>query len=193
MNAQGYLEQTGDAVKQLIRAGSEYEQILADRITPLQEPDELQLKEYMAAAEEYFGLQFSQAALCGSILQVAFMALDLFSANTTISPDCVDLVGTSVKAVKFSLGRRVHGIPIGLLIYAGRNQYNHWDDESFDYPTTQVFRALMQAYYDNPLFDMAFELNYPARTTKSHYIVRGELGWRDYDRYQRDMKELFGL
>ena len=193
MNAQGYVEQTSDAVKQLIRAAAQYEQILAGRITPLQSPNELQLKEYMAAAEEYFGLSFSQAALCGSILQVAFMGLELYSTNTTISPDCVDLVGTTQKAVKFCVGRRVHNIPVGLLIYAGRNQYNHWDEETFYHPTTQVFRALIQAYYDNPLFDMAYELNYPARTTKSHYIVMGELRWQNYDRYEADMKELLGL
>ena len=188
MNAEGYLAQTKDAVQQLISAAVRYEEILAGEIPPSQAKEQSQVERYMAAAEEYFGLQFSQATLCGSILQVAFMGIDLFSENTVIPPDCSNLVRPiDTKAIKFCIGRPVHSIPIGLLVYAGRNQYNHWDDKTFDFPTTEVFEALIDAYRENSFFDMAYELNYPERTIKSNYIVLGELGWGDYDSFYRDM------
>ena len=193
MSAEIYLQQTEDAVRQLIQAAIRYEQILAGHISPLHTKDQAQIQKYVEAAGEYFGLQFSQGTLCGSILQVAFMGIDLYSVNTTVPDDCSNLIGTSKKAVKFCVGGRVHGIPSGLLIYAGRNQYNHWDDKAFDYPTSQVFGALITFYYDNPLFDMAYELNYPERTVKSNHIVLGELGWNSYEKYYHDMRELLAL
>jgi len=193
MSAENYLQQTEDAIQQLIQATIRYEQILAGQVSPLHAKDQTQIQSYLKAAEEYFGLQFSQGTLCGSILQVAFMGIDLYSENTNVPDDCSNLIGTNKKAIKFCVGRRIHGIPSGLLIYAGRNQYNHWDDKSFDFPTTQVFTALINFYYDNPLFDMAYELNYPDRTVKSNHIVLGELGWNKYERYFQDMKELLAL
>ena len=84
----------------------------------------------------------------------------------------------------------MHGIPIGLIVYAGRIQFNHWDDESFDYPTTQVFSALLHAYCENTLFDMAYELQYPARTIKANHLVLNELKWRTYGQYIADMRAL---
>ncbi len=146
---------------------------------------------YMSAATTYFGRSFSEATLCGSVLQVAFMGLFLFSKNADIPDDCNTLVkGTNEKAIRFCAGRRVHGIPIGLLIYAGRNQFNHWDDEAFDYPTTQVFGALLTSHYNNPLFDMAYELNYPARTLKANHVVLNELRWTSFAAYEADMRAL---
>ena len=111
MSAENYLQQTEDAVQQLIQVAIRYEQILAGHISPIHATDQTQIQNYLAAAEEYFGLQFSQGTLCGSILQVAYMGIDLYSANTTVPDDCSDLIGTNKKAVKFCIGRRVHGIP----------------------------------------------------------------------------------
>lgn len=147
----------------------------------------------MERAELYFARSFSEAALCGSTLQVAFMGLFRFSGNTTIPPDCTGLVRpANVKALRFCVGRRVHAVPIGLLIYAARNQFNHWEDESFDVPTTSVFDALKAAHMNNPLFDMAYELNYPFRTLKANHVVLNELRWNTYQAYEADMRSLLG-
>lgn len=123
------------------------------------------------------------------------MGIYLFSQNTTIPASCTNLVTPPnkkpiQKAIKFCVGRLVHDIPIGLIVYAGRNQFNHWDDKSFDFPTTQVFQALLNAYYENPLFDMAYELNYPERTIKANHLVLNELRWRNYEGYITDMTAL---
>ena len=145
----------------------------------------------MHLAEEYFGASLSEATLCGSVLHVAFMGILLFSKNGTVPAHSSKLVNPeNSKAVRFCVGRLMHGIPIGLIVYAGRNQFNHWDDESFDYPTTQVFSALLHAYCENTLFDMAYELQYPARTIKANHLMLNELKWRTYGQYIADMRAL---
>jgi len=167
-----------------------YESLLDGVIPPSHATSMDEVNRYLEVAEKYFGYSYSESTLCGSVLQVAFMGIYLFSQNTTIPDNCTNFVKPNQKAVKFCVGRLVHNIPIGLVVYAGRNQFNHWDDESFDFPTSQVFNALLMAYYENPLFDMAYELNYPERTIKANHLVLNELHWTSYDRYLTDMETL---
>jgi hypothetical protein len=188
-----YLKDTEHATRHLFAGVNQCESLLRGLTPPSEARTMDEVRRYMEAAEAYFGRSFSEATLCGSILQVAFVGVFLFSRNTAIPDDCATLVkATNQKAVRFCMGRRVHGVPVGLLIYAGRNQFNHWDDEAFDSPTTAVFGALMAAHYDNPLFDLAYEMNYPARTLKANHIVLNELRWRVYDEYEADMRSLLG-
>ncbi len=150
------------------------------------------------ASQAYAGRFFSEATLCGSILQLAFMGLYLFPKNDTIPEDCKTLVkpltneSPKNKAIQFCVGRRVHNIPIGLLIYAGRNQFNHWDDKSFNFSTTQVFDALRRTHNNNPFFDMAYELNFTSRVVKANHIVLNELRWNSYEAYEADMRAMLG-
>lgn len=190
-----YLSDTEHAVRHLFEAIDYYESLLVGVTPPSQATGMDQVTRYIELAEKYFGYSFSEAALCGSILQVAFMGIYLFSQNTIIPASCTNLVTPPnkkpiQKAIKFCVGRLLHDIPIGLIVYAGRNQFNHWDDKSFDFPTTQVFQALLNAYYENPLFDMAYELNYPERTIKANHLVLNELHWRNYEGYITDMTAL---
>ncbi|MCK4436113.1 hypothetical protein KAU87_04805, partial [Candidatus Bathyarchaeota archaeon] len=80
---------------------------------------------------------------------------------------------------------------IGLLIYAGRIQYNHWEEGK---PTNEVakriFDELVAAYYDNSHFDMVYVLDYPSPRPVSNYVLRLELGWRTYEDYESDMTSM---
>lgn len=191
MDPGSYLSETEHAVRQLFDAIDYYERLLVGVTPPSQATIEDEVTRYLRLAEKYFGYSFSEATLCGSILQVAFMGIFLFPKNSTIPVHCSDLVKCeNQKAIPFCIGRLVNGIPIGLIVYAGRNQFNHWDAETFDPPTTAVFRTLLKAHYDNPFFDMAYELNYPKRTIKANHLVRNELRWRTYDEYVADMRDL---
>ncbi|HKA77223.1 MAG TPA: hypothetical protein VKD19_08960 [Pseudolabrys sp.] len=188
-----YLEQTEFAVRHALRGIAQCENLIRGLTPPSQARSEDDVKRHMERTKLYFGRSFSEASLCGLMLQVAFMGIDLYSGNDTIPADCSGLLGSSRKAIRFCIGRRVHGIPTGLLIYAARNQFNHWDDESFDVPTSQVFEALMVAHMDNPLFDMAYSMNYPYRTLKAAHVVLNELRWTSYEEYDADMKNLLGV
>ena len=188
---ESYLSETEHAVRHLFSAIDFYENLLVGVTPPSQAANMDQVTRYLELAEKYFGYSFSESTLCGSILQVAFMGVFLFSKNSEIPAHYTGLVKPdNRKAVPFCIGRVVHDIPIGLIVYAGRNQFNHWGDETFDFPTTQVFRVLWRAYYENPFFDMAYEMNYPARTTKANYLVINELCWRTYEQYVTDMRAM---
>jgi hypothetical protein len=193
-DAQAYLKNTEAAVRHLLTGIDQYEGLLRGLVPPSRARTKDEVAWYMAAAEAYFGCEFPEATLSAAILQVAFTAFLLFSQNDVIPDDCTALVGpTNTKAIRFCVGRRIHGIPAGLLVYAGRNQSSHWDDETFDFPTSQVFGSLLAAHYDNPLFDLAYELNWPGRTLKAHHIVLGELRWTSYEAYEADVRGALGI
>lgn len=190
-NPESYLIDTEHAVRHIFTGIDYYEKLLAGVTPPSQAKSINEVKCYMELSKSYFGYSMSEATLCGAVLQIAFMGVFLFSNNKVIPANFSGLIKPeNKKAISFCNGRLVHNIPIGLVIYAGRNQFNHWDDESFDYPTTKVFEALLLAHYDNPLFDLAYELGFPARTIKANHLVLNELKWRNYEQYNMDMKSL---
>ncbi|MGB2585692.1 MAG: hypothetical protein WBC72_06065 [Pseudolabrys sp.] len=83
-----------------------------------------------------------------------------------------------------------HGIPAGLIIFAGRNQYNHWD-EDWSHPTTkEIFDALSRAFWNIPSSDLAFDLSNPTIPIYAHEILVTALGWDSYEKYLGEMTEL---
>lgn len=191
MNAKDYLVQTEHVVRHLFDGLNYYESVLDGLIPPSQSQDMADIKKYVERARVYFGHSFSEAILCGSILQIAFMGIYKFSDNSEIPSSSRAIVtNKNSPAIRFCIGREIHGLPIGMIIYAARNQYNHWDEENFNQPTTEVFKTLYRAYLNNQFFDMAYDLNYPARTVKANHIVLSELQWRSYADYHKDMNAL---
>jgi hypothetical protein len=142
---------------------------------------------------DFLSLEVARASLAGSILQIAYMALKIYSKNIKVTTEESELFGITEGSnfTKFCVGRKVHDIPIGLLVYAGRIHYNHWDEgEPTGSIAKNVFNHLYLAYADNLTFDMAYDLNYPAPRPLAHYILRLELKWANYDDYLHDMKSL---
>jgi hypothetical protein len=77
------------------------------------------LDRYLELAGKYFDLKFSEAMFAGAILQVAYIAIRLYSRNASIPANCSALVRPSQKsAIPFCIGRDLHGIPTGLIVYA---------------------------------------------------------------------------
>lgn len=149
------------------------------------------LNRYLQLAGKYFELKFSEAMFAGAILQIAYMAIRLYSQNRSIPANCAQLVPSSYKpAIPFCIGADRHGIPIGLIIYAARNQYNHWDDEEPREVTKHVFHALSAAFNHNMLADLAFELSNPTINVYANEVLLTALGWRSYDTYRTEMRAL---
>ncbi len=148
-------------------------------------------KEYLHELIASHKLDFAKATLCGSIIQVAYKAIDQYSENEAIPPECAALhVSPATTAVKFSVGRHIHGIPLGLLVYAARIQYNHWDEGT---PTNRVamavFHKLKSHYLSDCMFDMAYEIDWPEPHPVSHHVLLHELCWMTYEEYFQDMQE----
>lgn len=111
------------------------------------DPLSREFKGRMQALKTFLTSDFARALLAGSILQIAYMGIEMFSRNKSIPRQCDWIVKhdnkTNKKAVAFSVGRpvpdqqivecysfgpRAQQIPLGLVVYAGRNQYCHWYD-----------------------------------------------------------------
>lgn len=95
-----------------------------------------------ADQREFVAESFAQAVLCGAVLQVAAKAIEMYSVNATIPPEWQAALSKDKKSVKFCYGRPVRGIPLGLIIYAGRNQHTHFEDKKLREPSRTVFERL---------------------------------------------------
>jgi hypothetical protein len=137
--------------------------------------------------DEYLAKYMGHASICGSILQMAHMGISQFS-KCCAPCDCL-----SGKHKKFGVGRKVRELPIGLIIYAGRNQYNHWDESPRE-ATKCIFNKLAdrEVEYQGELLsftDSSFDIECEFLEIYSHNIL-GLIKWRTYEDYKKDMIDM---
>ena len=199
---EAYFRDTEPAVRHMFEALHEYDALTvppslgkyADQrgvVTMSQE----QVVGYMKELSSSLGLDFAKATLCGSIAQVAYVALKQYSENEVVDDACAALaVAQASSTAKFCVGRRVLGIPVGLLVYTARVQYNHWEEGTPKSPVPKaVLDALHQHYANDPTFDMAYVLEWPSPRPVAHHILRHELSWMSYGDYINDMRQALKL
>ena len=119
------------------------------------------LKTYDKNVKKYFGFAISKAVLSGAILQIAFTGMKLHARKCKKIPAPCKAIfkgKEASEAKNFCIGRLIYGIPIGLIIYAGRNQYSHMEDKKYKEITARVFNHLTcfgtDGKYRNPQFDL---------------------------------------
>lgn len=158
---------------------------------PLSDQEKVDLDRYLDRARQYFDLKFSEATFCGSILQVAFMGIRLCPQNTSVPENCKEIVSADKNCLPFCIGREICGLPVGLIIYAGRNQYNHWNEGGdLRKANRMVFDALALAHANDQLRDLAYDLGNPTITVYASELVLGILIWTTYDAYLAEMTNL---
>lgn len=198
MSAEGHLDAIEPAARHMFAALAEYDSMpLPDifdyvgdygivRMTPAEN------QEFMRQVTEFMDLDHARAITAGSILQVAYSAIRRYSKNKSLPQVAIDVgVTKGHVAEPFCIGRIMHDLPIGLLIYAGRIQYNHWQEgEPWNQVAKEVLRRLYYVHSQNPLFDLAYDLEYPAPRPISHYIVRLELGWDGIEAFDADFRQM---
>ena len=151
------------------------------------------LDRYLQLAGTYFELKLSEAMFAGGILQMAYMAIRLYSKNCAIPESCTDIVRPNQKgALPFCIGREEYGLPLGLIIYAGRNQFSHWDDETPHDITKSIFDKLSFSFIDNPLSDLAFSLANPSINVYASELLQVALKWGSYEKYVSELEALLG-
>ena len=130
----------------------------------------------------------------GGILQLAATAIFIFSKNDVIPSDCEDLlegikIPTGVR--NFPIGKREKGIPEGLLIYVGRNQYAHWEDTKLHPISERVFEVLNAWYNENSTMDdLAFSRGSTQKKIFADNFLFKELNWKNYGDYVIGMRRL---
>jgi hypothetical protein len=195
---QTYFEETEQAVRHLFSGMDYYDSIkppaiaqYADETGTIKMSKE-EAESLMRISQESMALMFSRATLAGSILQVAFLCIKLFSNNDLIPCKYESFrIKPGSTSIRFCVGREVNNIPIGLLIYSGRIQYNHWDEGVLTNEVAMnIFNQLYISYLENPILDLIYDLDFPEPEPKSHYIVRHELKWKSYTDYIHDMQSM---
>ncbi len=161
-------------------------------LPPTTPEEKARLDRCLELQDKYFELKISEAMFAGSILQAAYMAIWLYRPKSSIPMTFAHLVKPSKLAARFCTGKERHGVPTGLIIYAARNQYNHWgEDENLHELNQLVFAMLDKAFSNDPFADLAFDLGNPTINIYANEVLFTALRWNTYDTYLAEMSELF--
>ena len=144
------------------------------------------------AEREFIGEAFALDTLCGSILQVASKALELYGSNDTV-PSSLPATLRPHHA-KFCVGRAIRTVPLGLVVYAARNQHTHFNDNALLEPSASVFHLLATAHgygKGQLVVDPAFDLKNESLISFASNVT-SLIGWRSYEKYYADMRAMLG-
>lgn len=211
-----YLSQTEHAIRNFFECLKHYRQIGKQSVPPFgtfnystEQEFERKFREWReqpeialahekadAAREEFRGMLFSMHVVSGSILQIAYKALNLYVNNEELDEQFAYLIdgcsrGLIKRAKQFGIGREIRNVPLGLIIAAGRNQYNHLEEgPEIDTLNRNVFNALASNHnYGEGIIDPGFNLAQPNLISYSSNIIH-ILGWDSFDAYSADMQAL---
>ncbi len=143
-----------------------------------------------ADQREFAAESFAQAVLCGAVLQVAAKAIEMYSASTIVPSEWKSVIGKNRNAANFCCGRSIRGVPLGLVIYAGRNQHIHFQDKKLIAPSNTVFEHLATSNncgYEVTYCDPAFNLMNDRLVSFASNITE-LIGWGTYDSYSQDIQ-----
>jgi hypothetical protein len=159
--SQEFIERTQSAVESLFIGIDSYLHILRRALPPVlvgtyssetEHEDALErwMNENADAIEAGFQEQrafmsekYALTVLCESLLQVACAAIRLYSKNRSIPDEFLGIAKDS--HAPFCIGRRVREVPIGLIVLAARNQYNHIEDHKLHILSSTVLSGLRQS------------------------------------------------
>ncbi len=210
-SANEYIAKTESAVRKLLDGVDTYLQVLRDSPVPIfitstpigpafvTEFEAWQVKNRAqndAAAEtrrKFLAESFALDTLCGALLQIAQKALECYSGNAFVPPSLAAVVKAGT--AKYCVGRLVRGLPLGIIIYAARNQHAHFNEGSLNEPSATVFEQLTTAHEHAATVafrDQAFDLQNPGVVSYAANVT-ALIGWRDYDAYYADLRAMLGI
>lgn len=152
-----------------------------------------QLKAAQEDRKQFIAESFALGTLCGAILQVAEKALELYGSNKTI-PSGLPATLKPYHA-KFCVGRTIRTLPLGLIVYAARNQHTHFNEDELKAPSKSVFDVLATAHgycAGQGIVDTTFDLNNPNLLSFASNVT-ALIKWRSYDAYLSDMRSMLGV
>lgn len=207
--AEDYLKRTDSAVRHLFDAVGNYIGIMKLGIHPIfvsglppgPEQDAQyaawriehaeELAEAKIARQAYREERFALDTICGAILQIAGKGLEIYSENTKIPDAWKDRI--TPKLAKFAVGREVRNVPLGLVVYASRNQHTHFNDRELHSVSARIFESLAAAHgLDSATRDPAFDLANAALDSYASNVT-ALINWRDFLQYQQDMRCMLGI
>lgn len=184
--ADEYINDSCLAVSKLMKTLSSFEQEIMNsfaRMTKTSDPTE-----QTNQVKNIFSQFIPRDAIAGAMLQIAFMSMRHFPKTGKKNETVVFLEGRVNETIRSKkpysypishcVGREIIGIPIGLLIFAARNQYNHQDEPAnrLQYCNRIIFEALDRSLGKIGTTGLGFNL-YSEKPTMYAYSVVMLLGW----------------
>ena len=205
--ARSYLERTKPAAEGLFKLlnGYDWDKMRAFvELTRVRTLEELNVRKGAFEATDV-----AREVIAGSILQLAYFAIDKFVVFAGKSAGALHfesemnrllhesskprIKGSFSLPEKFCVGREIGDLPLGMLVFAGRNQYNHYDEERLNVVNEVIFNALHQMWPE-PVNGRSFNL-YEGNRFRS-FSVLCALGWvandagTGYGPYSKDLSEV---
>lgn len=206
-SALSYLERTKPAAEGLFKLlnGYGWEKMRAFvELTKVRTREELD-----ARKGDFEATDVAREVIAGSILQLAYFAIDAFAVFEGKSAGALHfesemnrllrefsrprMKGPFSLPEKFCVGRDIGELPLGMLVFAGRNQYNHYGDDRLNVVNEVIFNALHQMFPE-PGNGRSFNL-YEGKRFRSYSILCA-LGWvandagTGYGPYSRDLHHI---
>ena len=160
--------------------------------------------------DSFSSINIAREVVAGSILQIAYVAISRYSEPQGKSESAVHFESEINRLIrdypelkprtdkvelplKFCVGRHIGHLPPGIVIYAGRNQYNHFHEGKRLSVLNEVVFNHLHTMWPDPPNELSFDLK-PGHLFS--YSILAALGWVDtsqglgYEAYKRDMAEL---
>lgn len=163
---------------------------------------------------EFSSTDVAREVIAGSILQIAYVAIERFAVRGEKSKNAVHFETEINRLIRenpatrwkkkesftfpevFCVGRDIGDLPLGVIVYAGRNQYNHFGENRLCVLNEVVFNYLHNMW-PSPGNGISFNL-YDGKRPRS-YSVLAALGWTDsssglgYAKYNNDLHNIMQL
>lgn len=147
----------------------------------------------------------AREVVAGSILQIAYVGIKKFAVAQAKSVETLNFEDGMNKIIAelpnprivqlllpdgFCVGKLIGNLPFGMVVYAARNQYNHFDEGRLSVLNEIVFNHL-NTLWPRPGNGLSFDLS--DGTVYRSYSALWALGWTDtskglgYSAYKEDM------
>lgn len=207
--AEDYLKRTDSAVSHLFEAMDHYIGTLKSGIPPTFISGHLpgaeqdaqyaawriehaeELAEAQIAMQAYREESFAMDTICGALLQIAGKGLEIYSENKDLPQAWEGRINANL--AKFAVGREVRNVPLGLIVYAARNQHTHYNEKGLHRDNAHIFESLAAlGGLDSPFRDQAFDLKNPKLDSYAGNVT-SLIEWRSIERYRQDMRCMLGI
>lgn len=211
-NARSYMVETAPAAEGMFRLLNEYGwqkmRAFVD-LTKSKTREDLKRRK-----QEFSSTDVAREVIAGSILQIAYVAIERFAIRGEKSKNAVHFEAEINRLIRenpttrwkkkvpfslpeeFCVGRDIGDVPLGVVVYAGRNQYNHFGEDRLCVLNEVVFNHLHNLW-PSPGNGISFDL-YGGKRPRS-YAVLAALGWTDsssglgYAKYNNDLCNVMQL
>lgn len=186
-NAHSYMVGTAPAAEGMFRLLNEYGwqkmRAIAD-ITKSKTREDLERHKL-----EFSSTDVAREIIAGSILQIAYVAIERFAVRGEKSKNAIHFETEINRLIRenpttrwkvkspfslpegFCVGRDIGDLPLGVLVYAGRNQYNHFGEKRLTVLNEVIFNHLHNMW-PTPQNGISFNL-YDGRRPRSYSVLAG--------------------